>query len=80
MGALLGDPGGGFFSRDPEGYERNAMGMGISLYGGSDGQHGMSSSTGDFEIRLKGSLEVECISMWEFCEGNMEGGLPCWGP
>ena len=30
----------------------------------------------DFEIRLKGSLEVECVSMWELCEGNLEGGLP----
>jgi hypothetical protein len=19
-------------------------------------------------------------SLWELCEGNLEGGLPCWGP
>jgi len=38
--------------------------MGISLHGGSDGQTGVSSSTGDFEIRLKGALEVECLSLF----------------
>jgi len=48
MGALLREPGGGFFVRGPEGYERKALGMGISPYGGSVGQHGTGSSTGDF--------------------------------
>jgi hypothetical protein len=19
-------------------------------------------------------------ALWELCEGNLEGGLPCWGP
>jgi len=81
MGALLGEPGGGgSFSRGPEGYKRKALGMGISLYGGSDGQPGVVSSTGDFKIWLKGALEMECLSVWELCEGNLEGGLPCWGP
>jgi len=42
--------GGGSFARGPEGYERKALGMGISLCGGSVGQPGMGSSTGDFEI------------------------------
>ena len=41
---------GGSFARDPEGYERKALGMGISLHGGSAGQPGVGSSTGDFEI------------------------------
>jgi len=49
---------GGSFARGPEGYERNALVMGIPLYGGSVGQPGVGSSTGDFEIRLKGALEV----------------------
>jgi hypothetical protein len=40
----------------------------------------VSSSTRDFEIRLNGALEVESLSLWELCEGNLEGGLPCWGP
>jgi len=71
---------GGSFSRGPEGYEREALGMGISLYGGSVGQPGVGSSTGDFEIWLKGALEGECLSLWELCEGNLEGGHPCWGP
>ena len=66
MGALLGEPaGGGSFSKGPEGYERKAMGMGISLYGGSVGEPGVGSCTGDFEICLKGAVEVECLSLWE---------------
>jgi hypothetical protein len=28
----------------------------------------------------KGVLEVGCLSLWELCEGNLEGGLPCRGP
>jgi hypothetical protein len=31
------------------GYERKALGTGISLHGGSVGQPGMGSPTGDFE-------------------------------
>jgi hypothetical protein len=53
--------------------------MGISLHGGSAGQLGVGSSTRDFEIWLKVAPEVECLSV-EFCEGNLEGGLRCWGP
>jgi hypothetical protein len=37
--------------------------MGISPHGGSVGQPGVGSSTGDFETRLKGSLGVECLSV-----------------
>jgi len=54
--------------------------MEISLYGGSIGQPGVGSSTRDFEIWLKGALELEYLSLWELCEGNLEGGLPCQGP
>jgi hypothetical protein len=50
--------------------------MGISPHGGSVGQPGVGSSTADFEIWLKGALGVECLSLWELCEGNLEGGLP----
>ena len=39
--------------------------MAISLHGGSAGQRGVGSSTGGFEIRLKGALELS--------EGNLEG-------
>ena len=62
------------------GYERKALGMGISLHGGSVGQHGVGSSTGDFEIWLKGVLEVECLSLRDLNEENLEGGLSCWRP
>jgi len=62
------------------GYERKALGIGISLHGGSVGQPGVGSSTRDFERWLKGALEVGHFSLWELCEGNVEGGLPCWEP
>ena len=68
------------FAKVPEGSERKALGMSLSLHGGSVGQPGVGSSTGEFEIWLKGTLEVECLSLWELFEGNLEGGLPCWGP
>jgi hypothetical protein len=54
--------------------------MGISPHGGSVGERGVGSSTGDFERWLKGALEVERLSLWELCGGNLEGGLPCWAP
>jgi hypothetical protein len=28
----------------------------------------------DFERLVKGALEMECLSMRELCEGNLEGG------
>jgi len=76
LGALLGIPGGvRSFARGPEGYKRTALGMGIPLYGCSGGQPGVDSSTEHFEIWLKGGLEVGCFSLWELCEGNLEGRL-----
>jgi len=38
------------------------------------------SSTADFERWLKEALELECPSLWELCEGKLEGGLPSWEP
>ena len=40
----------------------------------------MGSSTRDVEIWVKGALGVERLSLLEPCEGNLEGGLPCWDP
>ena len=45
------------------GYERKALETGISLHGGSGGQPGMGSSTGDIDRWLKGALEVERLSL-----------------
>ena len=59
------------------GYEWKALETCISLCRSSTGQPGVGSSTGDFEIWLKGALEVGRLSLWE---GNLEGGLPCWVP
>ena len=70
----------GSFVRTPEGYERKALGTDICLHGGSVVQPGVGSSTRDFEIWLKGALEVERRSLWELCEGNLEGEFPWWGP
>jgi hypothetical protein len=79
MGALFREPGGGaFFFGALEGYERKALGMGISPHGGSFGQPGVGSSTGDSKIWLKGALGLERLSLWELCEGNLEEA-PCWG-
>ena len=66
----------GSFARVPEGYERKTLGMGIPLCGGSVGQPGVGSSARDFEVCLKEALEVGCLSLWEFCEGKLERGLP----
>jgi len=62
------------------GYERKAPRMSISLHGGSAVQPGVGPSTGDIERWLKVALEVGRFSLWEFCEGNVEGGLPCKEP
>ena len=45
------------------GYERKDLGTGISLHGGSVGQPGFDSSTGDFERWLKGAREVGHLSL-----------------
>jgi len=42
--------------------------MGTPLYGGSVGQPEVGSSTGDFEIWLKGALEVDCL-----CGSSVKG-------
>jgi len=76
--SLRGTWRGHSFAGDPLGYERKALETGISLHGGSVGQPGVVSLTRDFERRLKRILEVEHPSLWELCEGNLEGGLPCW--
>jgi len=55
--------GEGFFAKGPEGYERKALGIGISLYGGSVGQPGVGSSTGDFESWMKGALGMGHLSL-----------------
>jgi hypothetical protein len=65
---------GGSFTRGHEGYERKALGMGISPHGGTDGQPGVDSSDEDFEIWLKGAVGVVCVCLGELCEGNLEEG------
>ena len=52
---------------------------GLSIFGGSVGQIGVDSSTGDFEIWSNRALELECLSAWD-CEGNLERGLLAGDP
>jgi hypothetical protein len=80
MGALLRTWRGAPLLGGHEGYVKKALGMDISLHGGSVGQPEVGSSAGDFEIWLKVAVGVECLSLWELCEGNLEGRFPCWGP
>jgi hypothetical protein len=47
--------------------------MGISLYGGSVGQPGVGSSTGDFERWIKGTLGVERLSLKRPRGGGLGG-------
>jgi hypothetical protein len=54
--------------------------MDISPHGGSDGQTELDSSTGDFQVWLKRALGVECLSLCEHCEGNLEGGCLAGDP
>jgi len=70
--------GGGSLVGDPLSYERKTLETGNSLHEGSAGQPGVGSSTRDFERWLKLALVVEHLSLWELCEGNLEGGLPGW--
>ena len=66
-------------TRSPEGYERKALGMGISVHGGSAGQRGVGSSTRDFEIWLKGALGMERLSLKTLCGGGLGGGASSLG-
>jgi hypothetical protein len=79
MGALLGNLGEGSFAGGHEVYESKALGMGVSPMGAwlsiSFGRPREGLSTGDFEIWVQGALGVECPSLWELCEGNLEGGF-----
>jgi len=71
---------GGLLVGDPEGYERRALGTGTSLYGGSVGATWGGLIDWDFQDMAEGALEMECLSPWELCEGNLEGGAPSRGP
>ena len=65
MGAVRGTWNWSSFAKGPEGYERKALGLGIYLHGDSVRQPGVGSAIRDFEIWLKGALEVGCLSLWE---------------
>jgi hypothetical protein len=74
MGALLGEPGWGLCCWGTCRLWKEGCGDGHLSSGGSVGQPGVGSSTGEFERWVKGALEVGHLSVWELCEGNLEGG------
>jgi len=78
MGALLGEPGG----RAPllgalKVMKGRLWGWASRFMGAQLGNLKWAHLLGTW---LKGTLEVWCLSLWELCEGNLDGGLPCWGP
>jgi len=40
----------------------------------------VGSLAGYPEGYVEEALEGEHLSLWELCEGNLDGGLPCWVP
>jgi hypothetical protein len=82
MGARLGELGGGeeSFVKGLKGYERKALGIGISLHGCSAGQTGVGLSTGGFERWTKGALGMEYLSLKRLRGGGLGWELLHWGP
>ena len=52
---------------------KKALETRISFHRGSFQNHGEGPFTGSSDIWR--SLETDHLSLWEFCEGNLEGGL-----
>jgi len=77
MGALLGERVGGATLLRALMVMKGSLSGWASLFMGA--QLGNLEWT-HLQLWLKGALVVECLSLWELCEGNLEGGLPCWGP
>jgi hypothetical protein len=78
MGALLGEPGGGDpLMEDLKVMKGRLEGWAYFLMGAQLGNLVCAPLP---EMWLRGALSVECLSLWELCEGNLEGGVPCWGP
>ena len=64
MGALLGEPGGGAPLLEALKVMKGRLWGWASLFMGAQ----------------LGNLELWSLSLLELCEGNLEGGLPCWEP
>jgi len=62
------------------GYEKKALGTGISLIGGSVGQPGVDSSTGDFERWLKGLWRWGISLYGRSVKGTWREGSPAGEP
>ena len=74
MGALLGEPGGGFLCWGPEGYGRMALGTCISLHGSLVGQNGVGSSTRVYERWVKGLWKWSVSLCGSFVKGTWREG------
>jgi len=71
--------GGGSFSKGPKVYERKALGWASLFMGALLGNMEWAHLPGTLRCGWRG-LWRWSLSLWELCEGNLEGGLPCWGP
>ena len=71
MGDLLGEPGGGAPLLGALKVMKERLWEWASLFMGAHLP---------WTLVEKGSGGGLSHSLWELCEGNLEGGLPCWVP
>ena len=68
---------GGIFTEEPEGYIREDSGNGrLSPYGLCWGTWRGAHFPKTFRDRQRRALETKHLSLWDFCEENLEGRLP----
>ena len=86
MGALLGEPGGRAPLLGALKVMKGKLWGWVSLFMGAQfGNLEGAYLPGTLRYVWKGpwrcglSLSLP-LSLWELCEGNLEGELPCWGP
>ena len=80
MGALLGEPGEGAPLLGALKVTKGRLRRWASLFMAALlGNLEWAHLPGTFSFGRKG-LWRWSVSLWELCEGNLEGGLPCWGP
>ena len=81
VGALLGEPTvGAPLLRALMVMKGRLSGWAFLFMGAQLGNLEWTHLLGTSEIQMKGALEVECLSLCELCEGNLEEGHPCRGP
>jgi len=76
MGAPLGKTGGGAPHWGPQILRKEgSRDRNLSIWGLCRGSLGWAHLLG-LQDMAEGVLGMECLSPWELCEGNLEGGFP----